>query len=437
MKRLLKIIGVVFLSIVFIALIHTCKKMTVPVVTTLGVSGITQTSAVYSGNVLDDGGAEVLDRGIYFDTTQTLITSGSGRRTLDGKGTGSFSSRLGGLSVNTKYYICAYATNREGTGFGETISFTTYGVLPATVSTTIVTSITSSTAISGGFVYGDGAGRVTSRGVCWAKFPNPSISDSKTEDGSGLGSFISKLTQLEVNNTYYVRAYATNEVGTAYGELRSFITREDLSHIIFNPDLTYGSVSDIDGNNYKTIKIGTQEWMAENLRTSRYNDGRPIGQGGGNTWVSSSSPLYCLNRIYETYTNALGAYYNWYVVETGKLCPSDWHVPTDNEWTELSTYLDGDSIAGGKLKETGTIHWYSPNTDATNETGFSALPGGYGMYDGYKDLFKTLGESGAWWSSTEPYDCCGGSAFLSYNNSRLYVDSMGKSAGCSVRCIKD
>jgi len=156
-------------------------------------------------------------------------------------------------------------------------------------------------------------------------------------------------------------------VGTAYGTQVSFTT------------LMSGQFSDIDGNVYNTITIGTQIWMKENLKTTKYNDGSSIPLVTDNTaWINLSTPGYCwYNNDAATYKSAYGAMYNWYTVNTGKICPPNWHVPTDTQWETLITYLGGKIIAGGKMKETGTAHWTSPNIGATNETGFTALPGGY------------------------------------------------------------
>lgn len=205
--------------------------------------------------------------------------------------------------------------------------------------------------------------------------------------------------------------------------------------IIFNPDLTYGTVSDIDGNTYKTIQIGTQTWMAENLKTTHYNDGNEIPLVIGNLDWNIYSPAYCWFANDEAnYGNTYGALYNWYAVNTGKLCLTGWHVPTDAEWVQLIDYLGGSTVAGGKLKERGTIHWYSPNTGATNETGFTALPGGCRDISGG---FFWFGNSGSWWSDSN-YDMWHSWEWGVGNNS----SSAGKGErinqyGHSVRCIKD
>ena len=137
-------------------------------------------------------------------------------------------------------------------------------------------------------------------------------------------------------------------------------------------------IADADGNTYKIIKIGDQVWTAENLRTTRYNDGTEIPLVTDYTaWTNLTTPSYAWTNNDIGNKSVYGALYNWFVVKTCKLCPSGWHVPTDAEWTILENHLGGISVAGGKMKETGTEHWFAPNTDATNESGFTALPGGW------------------------------------------------------------
>jgi uncharacterized protein (TIGR02145 family) len=216
-------------------------------------------------------------------------------------------------------------------------------------------------------------------------------------------------------------------------------TSTSSNEIIFNPNLTYGTVTDIDGNVYRTITIGTQTWMAENLKTVKYNDGVQIPNVTDNdAWMFLETPAYCwLDNDVSTYKKLYGALYNWYAVKTGKLCPTGWHVPTNAEWTTLTTYAGGDSIAGGKLKETGTTHWMSPNIGATNEFGFTALPSAERTDGGYSMVYD-IGRSGFWWSASEfdiweAYDI-----LINYEDDRVWRhEGNGKEWGFSVRCVKD
>ncbi len=243
------------------------------------------------------------------------------------------------------------------------------------LTTSEVLSITLTGATSGGNITDAGGSDVTARGVCWSTDENPTIASVKTNDGKGTGSFSSTLSGLTTNTKYYVRAYATNNTGTGFGNEISFIT-QSRNNISFNPDLTYSTLLDIEGNEYKTIQIGNQTWMAENLRTTKYNDGSSIPVVNDNiSWLNLTTAAYCWYDNDISRKDIYGALYNWHTVTSGNLCPAGWHVPKNEEWTVLTAYLGGESVAGGKLKETGTAHW-NPNSDATNESGFTALPGG-------------------------------------------------------------
>ncbi|MCK4699990.1 MAG: fibrobacter succinogenes major paralogous domain-containing protein [Bacteroidales bacterium] len=395
----------------------TTTALSSPTVATTPISNITENSAQSGGNVTDDGGTTITTRGVCWNTSQNPTISND--HTNDGSGTGSFTSSLTGLTQKTKYYVRAYATNGAGTAYGNEISFLTLS-LP-TVTTSPVINTTDNSAQSGGNVTDDGGTTVTARGVCWNTSQNPTITDDHTTDGSGTGSFTSSLTGLTQNITYYVRAYATNSVGTGYGQ-----------QVVLR---TYnGTVTDFEGNVYYTVNIGSQTWMAENLKTTKYNDGTAIPLVTDNTtWINLTTPGYCWYDNNEAnYKNTYGALYNWYTVNIGKLCPTGWHVPTDAEWSTLIDYLGGESVAGGKLKETGTIYWNSPNTGATNETGFKALPGGLRSV-----AFYDIGYYGRWWSATEQDAASAWIRVLANGNGIVFSSNNGKSAGFSVRCLRD
>src|SRR5574344_2201952 len=205
--------------------------------------------------------------------------------------------------------------------------------------------------------------------------------------------------------------------------------------IVFNPNITYGSITDIDGNTYKTVTIGTQTWMAENLKVTKYNDGIAIPNVTDNTaWRELTTGALCDYGNTPSNSATYGTLSNWRAVNTGKLCPTGWYVPSDAEWTELTDYLGGASVAGGKLKETGATHWNSPNTGATNETGFTALPGGYRLSSG---SFLDIGSDGSWWSATEYDTDYAWSRSLGYGSSSVDRGSNNKELGFSVRCVRD
>jgi uncharacterized protein (TIGR02145 family) len=298
---------------------------------------------------------------------------------------------------------------------------------PPVLSTRHVYPITSTTANCGGDITNDGGAKVTARGVCWSKTPNPTTADNKTVDDTGTGTFKSEITGLTATTSYYVRAYATNSVATGYGNELSFKTYT-------------GTISDVEGNVYNIMRIGTQTWMVENLKTTRFNDNTAIPLVSDNAeWEELSTPGYCwYNNIPSLYKLNFGALYNFFVIDNARnggknLCPTGWHVPTNAEWTTIATFLGGDSIAGGKMKETITL-WLSPNTGATNESGFTALPGGGRYYNG---IFDGTGSNGCWWSSTELLTSSARGRFLYYDYRLIYSGSGSKRDGFSVRCLKD
>ena len=207
---------------------------------------------------------------------------------------------------------------------------------------------------------------------------------------------------------------------------------------VHNPNLNYGSMTDQQGNVYKTIVIGSQEWMAENLKTSIYRNGEPIATNLTNAeWENTINTQIGAWAFYNNdslYDCPYGKLYNWYAVADSRhVCPMGWHVPTDGEWTILTDYL-GVSVAGGKMKTTGTQYWLSPNAAATNESGFSGLPGGYRNY--YGD-FSLVGSYVYWWSSSEDFPFNAWSRYLSHLLDIVKERSDHKGDGLSVRCIRD
>jgi uncharacterized protein (TIGR02145 family) len=210
-------------------------------------------------------------------------------------------------------------------------------------------------------------------------------------------------------------------------------------------------VKDIDNNRYDIVTIGTQTWMAENLKTTRYNDGTVIplitADGPWNTASNNKDDAYCWYDNDASNLITYGALYNWYAVDTlsngnKNVCPAGWHVPTDGEWDVLRDFLDPNAsgssgninIAGGKMKEAGLAHWISPNTGATNESDFAGLPGGIRINDG---AFSNIGLNGLWWSSTEATTSNAWCRNLVNNNPNVFSFGSNKGSGFSVRCLRD
>lgn len=217
-------------------------------------------------------------------------------------------------------------------------------------------------------------------------------------------------------------------------EVSTYNPTNGKSTAVFKPGVNYGSMTDQDGNVYKTVTIGNQIWMAENLRTTRYNDGSLIPNVTKNSgWTVLTTGAYCnYNNTGSLDTIATyGRLYNWYAVNTGKLAPKGWHVPTYEEWTQLTDYVGDD---GGKLKETDTLHWNSPNPDVTNETGFTALPGGARNFTGE---FSSIGQYGYWWTASGDVNNGADGRKIFWASSSICLGYYSLRMGCSVRCVRD
>jgi uncharacterized protein (TIGR02145 family) len=402
-----------------------------PTVTTAAVTGTTYTTANTGGNITNAGGGTISAGGVCWGTSANPDIIGS--KTSDATGTGVFTSHLSSLLPGTIYHVRAYATNSAGTSYGSDIQFTTNAIVAPTVSTTAVTAFTVNTAVAGGNVTDLGGGTLTAKGVCWSLSPSPSIADPKTDDGTTIGPFTSNLTGLVGNSTYYLRAYATNGAGTSYGSVLSF--------------RTYAAI-DADGNGYYSVTLGSQTWMTENLKTSRYRNNDLIGT---TTADVSGLPAPAYQWAYNNNENNVATYgrlYTWYAItDTREVCPLGWHVPTDAEWATLTSYLrsngysytpGSDDIGKSMAATSGWDAFGTPGTigndQASNNTsGFTALPGGF--RDAY-GAFTALGQDGHWRSTTESTADNAWYYSLDYDFGTIYRNDFGKRNGYSVRCVK-
>jgi plastocyanin len=289
---------------ILILMLGSCSKnsgtnnpsVTIPVLTTASVSAITQTTATAGGNVTSAGNGTVTARGVVWGLTANPTISDS--KTVDGTGTGTFSSSVTGLTANTTYHLRAYATNSAGTAYGSDMIFTTLsssGVSIPSLTTTAISAITATTATGGGSVTSDGGGTVLARGVVWSTSANPTISDSKTIDGTGTGSFVSSLTGLTGGTTYHVRAYATNSAGTGYGSDVSFTTTSAGPNTVnitiigfaFSPSTVTVHVGDIikwtnnDGTTHTATSDAAQPFS--------FNSGNLSGSGGTFSYTTTTT----------------------------------------------------------------------------------------------------------------------------------------------------
>ena len=353
-----------------------------------------------------------------------------------------------GLNQNTTYTyrVCAYnSVGNSQTYTNEVTLTTTISTSLPTLTTIEASLITQTTASTGGTISSDGGASITARGVCWSTSSNPTISlTTKTTDGSGVGAFTSNITVLSANTTYYVRAYATNSVGTAYGNQLNITTLQNSSTLnVAGPNIT-----DIDGNTYQSVTNCGFTFTKQNLNVSKYSDGTPIPEvTDASQWAGLTTGAWCYYQNSTTNGTTYGKLYNWYAVMgiydaaslanpnlRKKLAPMGWHIPSDSEWTQLTDCLGGTSVAGGKMKETGTASWQSPNTAATNASGFTGLPAGYRINGG---AFFRIGYDCTWWSSSEKDTNYAWWRKLTNNIGSVDKLDVFKRNACSVRCIKD
>ena len=495
-------------------------QINLPTVTSSSVTDLSPSTAKIGGNVSDNGGFEVSERGIYWSPSPNPMLTGL--KVLLGSGNGAFSYSLTELSKAVTYYYVAFATNIKGTAYGEVVSFTTIPVL-ATVYTKSAYKIKPYSAYVGGTISSNGGSEITERGIYWGTSPNTESTGTKRTIGIGNGSFVDSIKTLSPGVKYYSKAYAINSLGVSYGAEVSFTTLGEkpsaatqkasviktnevtLTGIIDNNDLTTtvtfeygttnsygntvtavgsplsvadtlsatltgltpsttyhfrvvaqnelgatygadsifktvitgiaGTVSDNSGNSYSTIGIGYQEWMVDNLKTTKLNDGTAITLVDKDTlWAKLATPAYCWYSNDINNKTAYGAIYNWYTVNSNKLCPSGWRVPSMSDYETLIGYVGGFVKAGGMLKETGISHWFSPNTGATNQFLFKALPGGKRNENGIFDFMQTEGN---WWTSSNYSTLTASYLNMVFNSSMSLQGYINKKNGMSVRCVKN
>jgi uncharacterized protein (TIGR02145 family) len=433
MKKIIRSLSIWFL--ICSGLIFSCKKDTVPSLTTSEITNFRGTSASGGGTVIDEGSGRIIVRGVCWSTDQHPTLSNN--KTQDGDGVGKFISEMTNLDLATTYYVRAYASNNAGTGYGNEISFTNPTV--PSINTIEASLITYNSAASGGNIINDGGSPVLSRGICWNTNHNPSITNNVILNGSGTGMYTSYITGLLPEITYYVRAFATGSLGTFYGN--------EISFVYHYPNC--GTIFDADGNVYNTVIIGSQCWMRENLKTTKYNNGDLIGTTYYATLDISGEDLPKYQWPYdgnEANVNTYGRLYTWNTVtDVRNVCPSGWHLPSQTEWRVLEDYLSNNGYgyeeSGNKIGKSlaAGFGWSTSFTagDVGNDllnnniSGFTGLPGGYRVGNG---TFQGFGEHGLW--STAYYKYISTLRHnLDFNSSTLGYGDINTDLALSTRCL--
>jgi uncharacterized protein (TIGR02145 family) len=329
---------------------------------------------------------------------------------------------LSGLTPGTTYHFRIKAINELGSTYSNDMTFTTLGHVP-TVGSLSVTEEKYSAKISGIVNPNYLSTNVIFEWGITTTYGNTSVPAQNTLTGSTSQSVDVEISGLTSGATYHFRIKATNELGTTVSDDKSLIT--------------LAPITDIDGNVYDVVRIGTQVWITGNLNVTKYSNGDPIPNVIDSlTWNHLTEGAYCDYDNTPVNSTTYGKLYNWYTVSNSRnLCPLGWHVPKVTEWSTMLEFLGWNNTTGGKLKEPGFTHWNYPNTGATNEAGFVALPGGMRYPQGFLQMFET----GYWWSA--PTDIIQGSEIgLFYNRSDFNLLGMSKGnevVGLSVRCVKD
>ena len=360
--------------------------------------------------------------------------------TVKGDSNTPITSSLTGLIPGTLYHYYLKMENDLGTFSGFERRFTTLPVTvitnePRNISETSVTLTgivnANNTDVSVAFEYG-----VYPFGY-WNDEPGTTVQGTPSQVSGNTNTPVSvTITGLLPGKMY---SYFFGASGQGW-KIRSAPHEITTKNLLFNQDVIYGTMNDIEGNDYRTIQLGTQIWMAENLKTTQYNDGAPIPVGWSNVASESDSYQWYGNR--GDYYADYGAMYNWYAVNTGKLCPVGWHVPTFDDWSQLVTYSGGNSIAGNNLKETGSIHWSSPNAGANNSIGFTAVGGGNnedmaGLTDPGGTPWNLKSLSYYWVQNISGTNSTQVLVLKSNSAGTNFIDYYPNRYHCSIRCLKD
>jgi len=419
-------------------------------VETGAIAEVGSSSCQVQGEVISVGESGITSHGfVWSDQREPSLESGWNHDLGEAYQPGIFGYTITGLTASTTYYVRAYAVGGEKVYYGTEISVTTGELSIPSVLTFSVIDYGATSAFSGGNITDNGGGKVHASGVCWSTSRFPDLGEAHTNEGAENEYFESYIQDLEPYTVYYVRAYATNDAGTGYGQEVAFRTNWDNAPLV-----------DRDGNEYPTVQIGDQVWMAMNLRSTHYADGSPVAQvedDGAWSTLTADEAAYCFYENNDQFAEPFGALYTWSaavneaaggigtVAYVQGVCPEGWHLPGDDEWKILEMELGMSQLIagedqwrgwdeGGKLKMSGTEFWDLPNEMATNETGFTGIPAGMRDSDG---IFSAKGAYTVFWTASGEADSEAWVRGLHTQRGDIKRVKEYRGNGYSVRCIKD
>lgn len=414
--------------------------VTIPVLTTSVISNITLNGASSGGNITSNGGSDITARGVVWSTLPNPTISLTSK-TIDGVGIGTFTSNIVSLTPNTTYYVRAYATNSIGTSYGNEINFTTASIQLPVLTTTAISNIGQTTSVSGGTISSDGGGAITARGVVWGTSQNPTVTlSTKTIDGSGTGAFSSNITGLTANTQYYVRAYATNGVGTAYGNELTFTTQTNI-YVAMYPTGT------VFCNNVVTAVVDVinpvtgKTWMDRNLGASQVatSSTDALAYGDLYQWGRRADGHQCRNSATtSTLSSTDQPSHGNFIISPNS--PNDWRNPQNSNLWQGINGVNNPCPNGYRLPTSSEINDERNSWISNDGIGAFSSPLKFskaGRRTGISGSLNFVATDGWYWHST----------FFPTNSAHLdFTDSQGGSAGMnstsrafgqSVRCIKN
>lgn len=397
-----------------------------PDITTADAVDVTLTSASVPVTITSAAGDNITARGLCWSANPNPELNNQTSKTENGTGAGSFTAAMTNLTLK-KYYARAYANVGDLVFYGNEITVDIEALVPAITTTKLSTSADATSLVIRTAITYTHSLPITEQGILWKSGAGSlTISNgTKIIDGGSSLTFDQGMGSLSAWTTYSIRGYAITDLGIFYSSVLAIVTI---------PPVAFGSVSDFDGNTYRTVVVGNKTWMADNLKVTHYNDGAAMmGATSQDQFKAASSGAYVGYNASSNNAATYGYLYNEYAVNTNMVCMTGWHVPSAAEWMALAENLGGTDAAGGRMKSSTT--WNNPNVAADNESGFNGLAGGSycRVCLSNNGIFADQGTDGYWWSSTT-----GTFYYLTNDMSTLRTKNTAHvNDGLSIRCVKD